>query len=60
MGRYFLEIGKIEVAESYHFLSYQIDPHHISVKVLTKKLYHRPFYKKLINIFYKVKKKQDY
>lgn len=48
MGLYHFSIGKREVAECYHYLAHRVDPCHPGTKILEKKLYYIPFYKRLI------------
>ncbi|MCB1109975.1 MAG: hypothetical protein KDK64_03270 [Chlamydiia bacterium] len=48
MGLYSLSVGKREVAECYHYLAHRVDPCHSGTKILEKKLYYIPFYKRLI------------
>lgn len=48
MGFYHLSIGKREAAEGYHYLASRVDPNHPNTKILEKKLYYIPFYKRFI------------
>lgn len=48
MGFYHLAIGKRSTAEGYHYLAARVDPDHPSTKILEKKLYYIPFYKRFI------------
>ncbi|QVL56936.1 MAG: hypothetical protein KFB93_05995 [Simkaniaceae bacterium] len=48
MGFYHLSLGKREAAEGYHYLAARVDPNHPTTKVLEKKLYFIPFYKRFI------------
>lgn len=48
MGHYHLMIGKREAAECYHYLARHVAPTHPGTKVLQKKLYYKPIYKRLI------------
>jgi len=48
MGHYHLQIKKLEIAECYHYLAHRTSPNHPSTKFLEKKLYYKPFYKRLI------------
>jgi len=48
MGHYHLLIQKREAAECYHYLAHRVDPQHPNTKVLQKKLYYKPLYKRLI------------
>lgn len=47
MGLYHLSIGKREAAECYHYLAARVSPSHPSTRMLAKKLYYVPFYKKI-------------
>lgn len=49
MGLYHLAIGEREKAICYHYLAHRVDPKHPNTKILEKKIYYLPFYKKLIN-----------
>lgn len=48
MGFYHLSIGKHRAAEGYHYLAARLDPQHSSTKILEKKLYYKPLYKRFI------------
>ncbi len=48
MGFYHLALGKREAAECYHYLAERVDPKHPSTKILEKKLYHIPLYKRIL------------
>ncbi|MCP5504556.1 MAG: hypothetical protein H7A41_05315 [Chlamydiales bacterium] len=48
MGFYHLSMGNKEAAEGYHYLAERVDPNHPGTKILEKKLYYIPFYKKFI------------
>ncbi len=48
MGFYQISIRNRGAAEGYHYLAERVDPHHPGTKILEKKLYYIPFYKKFI------------
>lgn len=48
MGFYHISIRNRKAAEGYHYLVARIDPNHPGTKILAKKLYYNPFYKRLI------------
>ena len=48
MGFYQLSLGNREAAEGYHYLAKRVDPNHPGTKILEKKLYYIPFYKRFI------------
>ncbi|TXI88781.1 MAG: hypothetical protein E6Q36_04690 [Chryseobacterium sp.] len=48
MGFYHLAIGRRSAAEGYHYLAARVDPEHPSTKILDKKIYYIPFYKRFI------------
>lgn len=50
MGFYHLSIQKKDAAEGYFYLAHTVDKNHTSVQLLKKKLYKKPFYKKLFRI----------
>ncbi|MCB1107845.1 MAG: hypothetical protein KDK76_07100 [Chlamydiia bacterium] len=49
MGHYYLQSGEGEAAECCLYLAHKIAPHHPSTKLLEKKLYYTPFYKRLFS-----------
>lgn len=55
MGFYHLAIKEREQAECYHYLARRVDPHHPAVRLLTRSLYYKNLFKKLI-VFLKIKK----
>lgn len=50
MGFYHLALKKKEAAEGFFYLAHTVDSSHPSVQLLKKKLYKKPFYKKLLRI----------
>jgi len=49
MGFYYLALGQKGIAEEYHYLAERVDPNNPSTKVLEKKLYYIPLYKRAIS-----------
>ena len=50
MGFYHLALKKKDAAEGFFYLAHTVDASHPSVQLLKKKLYKKPFYKKLLRI----------
>lgn len=48
MGLYQISLGNKKAAEGYHYLAERVDPNHPGTKILEKKLYYKPFYKRFI------------
>lgn len=53
MGFYHLSIEKRSAAEGYHYLAARLDPEHPSTKILEKKIYYIPLFKRFILKFFR-------
>ena len=50
MGYYHLALGKRQEAECYHYLAHKIAPKSFGTRILGRKLYHTPFYRKVLKL----------